>query len=371
MKKILIILGSIVVVGCLLWFGLSYWIGGSIGGGGIQQYAPDTVQAGEPADITLIATATGGGGNIQGRFTNLTLHYRLVGENAYKSIQPQSIALPDNFKTVQSKTFQSEAYKFTIPAYPKGTVGEIEYYTEMTFDDYPSKTDGVKKIKLSTNISQPTPVSADIKQEINPEDYASITLEKNKPNYVKSKGAIKILFSQSANISFSIEKVNSPNAEFNNNSLPFVVYTNESTTPKNPNNNYVYGKYGDFSYTFTAPEIPGTYNVVFSEPELNSQKITDVDSKYEITVVGKVDNELLASRVVDRAIFAKLNVANPKDWKIASQEIKSIGNAWDVVMQINYNSCGIDWDDSVCTAKVVKGHYMIDKSSGIVTETKP
>ncbi len=153
MKKILIILGMIAVVGGLLWFGLSYWIGGNIGGGGMQQYAPDTVQAGEPADITIIATATGGGGNIQGRFTNLTLHYRLVGENAYKSIESQLIALPDNFKTVQSKTFQSEAYKFTIPAYPKSTTGEIEYYVEMTFDGYPSKTDGLKKIKVSESIA--------------------------------------------------------------------------------------------------------------------------------------------------------------------------------------------------------------------------
>jgi hypothetical protein len=153
MKKILIILGSIVVIGGLLWFGLSYWIGGSIGGGGMQQYAPDTVQAGEPADITIIATATGGGGYIQGRFTDLTLHYRLVGENVYKSIPSQSIALPDNFNTVQSKTFQSEAYKFTIPAYPKSTTGEIEYYVEMTFDGYPSKTDGVKKIKVSESVA--------------------------------------------------------------------------------------------------------------------------------------------------------------------------------------------------------------------------
>jgi len=205
-------------------------------------------------------------------------------------------------------------------------------------------------------------------QEIIPDNNKSIILEKNKPNYVKSKGTIKILFSQSATISFTIENVNSPNAEFNNNSLPFVAYINESTIPKDQNNNHVYGKYGDYSYTFTAPEIPGNYNLVFSEPELNSQKITDVDSKYEITVVGKVDYELLASKIVDRAIFAKLNEANPRGWKIASQEIKAVGNNWDVVMQINYDSCGIDWESNVCTAKVVKGHYLINKSSGIVTE---
>ncbi len=218
-----------------------------------------------------------------------------------------------------------------------------------------------------TDIQPPVKVSPS-QQEIIPDNYKSIILEKNKPNYVKSKGAIKILFSQSATISFSIEKVNSPNTDFNSNSLPFVVYTNESTIPKDPNNNYTYGKYGDYSYTFTAPEILGKYDVVFSEPELNSQRITDVDSKYEITVVGKVDSELLASKIVDRAIFAKLNEANPRGWKIASQAIKSVGNSWDVIMQINYNSCGIDWESNVCTAKVVKEHYLINKNSGLVTE---
>ncbi len=144
----MVIFGLILLVACSLWFGLVYWIGSGIGGGGSEEIAPDTVQAGEPADITIIVTATGGGGKIQGRFTDLSLHYRLVGENTYKSIQPQSIVLPDNFKTVQSKTFQSEAYKFTIPPYPKGTTGEIEYYTEMTFDGYQSHQDGVKKIKI-------------------------------------------------------------------------------------------------------------------------------------------------------------------------------------------------------------------------------
>lgn len=232
-----------------------------------------------------------------------------------------------------------------------------------------SQTQPEQQPKPTPTKIQPPVKASPSQQEIIPDNYKSIILEKNKPNYVKSKGAIKILFSRSATISFSIEKVNSPNTDFNNNSLPFVVYTNESTTPKDPNNNYMYGKYGDYSYTFTAPEIPGKYDVVFSEPELNSQKITDIASKYEITVVGKVDNELLASKIADRAIFAKLNEANPRGWKIASQEIKSVGNSWDVVIQINYNSCGIDWESNVCTAKVVKEHYLINKSSGLVTES--
>lgn len=149
MKKSLIILGSIVLVGALLWLGLVYWIGSGIGGGGHELNVPDTIKTAESTDIELIVTATGGGGPIKGRFTNISFHYRLVGENTYKILQPQPVTLPDNFKNVQSKSFQSEAYKFTIPPYPKGTTGEIEYYTEITFDGYPSKTDGNKKIKVS------------------------------------------------------------------------------------------------------------------------------------------------------------------------------------------------------------------------------
>lgn len=153
MKKSLIILGSIIVIGCLMWLGLVYWIGSGlvIGGGGSQQYVPDTVETGESTNITLIVTATGGG-KIQGRFKNISLFYRLVSENTYKSILPQPITLPDNFKTVQSKTFQSEAYQFTIPPYPKGTTGEIEYYIEMTFDGYQSRQEGVKKIKIINSV---------------------------------------------------------------------------------------------------------------------------------------------------------------------------------------------------------------------------
>ena len=107
----------VILVGGLLYGGL-HWLGSGFGGGGSEQYAPDTVKTGESANITLIVTATGGGGEIQGRFKNISLSYRLIGENTYKSILSQRITLPDNFKTVQSKTFQSEAYQFTIPPYP-------------------------------------------------------------------------------------------------------------------------------------------------------------------------------------------------------------------------------------------------------------
>ncbi len=160
MKKLLIILGMVVIMGGgLLLLGLGYWVRSSLGGGGSHHYAPETVLAGESADVTLIVTATGGGGKIQGRFTNISLHFRLAGENAYRPLRPQPVILPDNFKTVQSKTFQSEAYTFTIPPYPKGTTGEIEYYTEMIFDGHLSRKDGLIKIKIIDQSEQSVNVS--------------------------------------------------------------------------------------------------------------------------------------------------------------------------------------------------------------------
>ena len=150
MKKLSVIVGGVILLIGLLWYAAFSFSNNLNSGGGSQQYAPDTVQSGEPAEITLIVTATGGGGNIKGRFNNISLHYKLANETEYGVIQPKSIALPDNFKTVQSKTFQSEAYAFTIPSYPIGITGEIEYYIELTFDGNQSRQDGVKKIKIAT-----------------------------------------------------------------------------------------------------------------------------------------------------------------------------------------------------------------------------
>lgn len=154
MKKALIIFGVIVATGVLLWFGLISQFANNLGGGGQQLNVPDVITAGEPTDIQLIVTATGGGGPIQGRYTEMFFHYRLVGESEYRTLRPESILLPENFKAVQSKTFQSEAYQYVIPSFPVGTIGEVEYYSELTFDGYPSRQEGLKRIQIVSSSDQ-------------------------------------------------------------------------------------------------------------------------------------------------------------------------------------------------------------------------
>lgn len=156
MKKTIGMIGGLLILIVLLYFGFQSFSNNLVGGGGSQQYAPDIVLVGEPAVVTFIVTATGGGGDIKGRFKDINFHYRLVGENAYGVIQPQAIALPNNFQLVQSGSFQSEAYTFTIPPYPDNVTGEIEYYIELAFDGNKSRQEGVKRIRLTSSPSMKT-----------------------------------------------------------------------------------------------------------------------------------------------------------------------------------------------------------------------
>src|SRR3989344_1177115 len=143
---ILGIIAAIVLLGVGVY---GYFIWSSRpGGGGSEQYAPDTVKTGELTVIKFYVHTWGAGGPINGRFTNISLHYRLISENTYNAVQPKLIALPDNYQKVVSETNQWEAYEFTVPPNPEGATGEIEYYIDMTFDGYPSHLDGIKKMKL-------------------------------------------------------------------------------------------------------------------------------------------------------------------------------------------------------------------------------
>lgn len=218
-------------------------------------------------------------------------------------------------------------------------------------------------------ISDPNPpnVSPETKSTL-AKDYSSIILQKGGTNSVNTGGSVTILFSRSATISFNIEKVYSPNTDFNKDKLSFVSYNHENNLPKDPSNNNVYGKYGDYSFTFKAPDIPGTYDVVFSEPELRSQGITDVEGTYRITVRGKVDNELLALRMADRALFAKLDDQNIQNWKIVSKKVKEKEREWYVDLKISYDSCGIDWEEDECVPKSTEGAFYLSKDTGFITE---
>lgn len=166
MKKTIIIVGILLLVGG----GIFYWIGNNFaGGGGVTQEVPDMVMAGTPITFYLYPSIWGKGAKkIEKIYPSATVYYRLVGEEQYRVVPGKSIPLPENYRSAVSDTLNWKAFEFSLPAYPLGTTGEIEYYFEVQDPTNPNHPDGQfrvdgKKVKLEAfdplkNIDRPAQV---------------------------------------------------------------------------------------------------------------------------------------------------------------------------------------------------------------------
>jgi hypothetical protein len=119
----------------------------SFGSGcGTTEYPPDSVRAGEAIPIRFEVSTRGGGHHQAKRVKDISLQYRLVGEERLATVKPVLLSS----KAPQNSLPNNEVftYIFTIPAYPAGTRGEIEYFTNLTLDGFPNHHQGTKKIKI-------------------------------------------------------------------------------------------------------------------------------------------------------------------------------------------------------------------------------
>ncbi len=140
-----IVLGifGIVVVAVAAW-GFFYLSNNLAGGGGSSLTVPDSVRVGDAATATLELSVWGGGGPVAGRYTDVRLYYRLVGQPDYGVLQSSPVPKDYGGKF----TGKYEVYTFTIPPYPTGTTGEIEYYYEAKLDGEQNHGTGAKKTKI-------------------------------------------------------------------------------------------------------------------------------------------------------------------------------------------------------------------------------
>jgi hypothetical protein len=117
--------------------------GGS--GCGTSEYPPDSARPGEAIPIKY-EVVTWGGGHQARRVKDISLEYRLVGQEKLTTIKPVLLSRKAPKTNVPNR--EVFTYVFTIPAYPAGTAGEIEYFTNLTLDGYPNHHEGTKKIKI-------------------------------------------------------------------------------------------------------------------------------------------------------------------------------------------------------------------------------
>jgi hypothetical protein len=77
---------------------------------------------------------------------DVSLEYRLVGEE--KLIKTKPVLVSRKAPKISLPNYEVFTYMFTIPGYPAGTRGEIEYFTNLTLDGMPNHHEGTKKIRL-------------------------------------------------------------------------------------------------------------------------------------------------------------------------------------------------------------------------------
>ena len=143
--RFLVLLGLLLAVVLALFFSPALFF--KVGGGGSEQYAPESVQAGEPVTIGLVVNVWGQGSVIQDRYKNVVLKYKLTDEAVYKVVDGASAPL-EKYKKVTLDPRQWEAYDFTLPPVSTRGAGEIIYEITLELDGQPTTLEGIKKIKV-------------------------------------------------------------------------------------------------------------------------------------------------------------------------------------------------------------------------------
>ncbi|MBU0614848.1 MAG: hypothetical protein KJ601_02045 [Nanoarchaeota archaeon] len=121
---------------------------------------------------------------------------------------------------------------------------------------------------------------------LDPDDYPSVELEKDKINYVKINGDIKttINIKDNENGWFSISQMGRHG---------FKSYTLMWIEPDSEYSDVELKKIGHNTYEFdvSAPSIQGEYRVGISK---RNQTVQQGVGNYNLTVIGKVENETMA-----------------------------------------------------------------------------
>lgn len=110
------------------------------GGGAAEQVVPDVITAGQPATLQLKLSIFEANARVKGRFKDVALRYRLVGDSTFRVAQtPQPRQIARNVET----------YDFILPPFPPGTRGKMEFFFTAHLDGHPSPAiEGIKQVRV-------------------------------------------------------------------------------------------------------------------------------------------------------------------------------------------------------------------------------
>ena len=112
-----------------------------VGGGGLNIQLPEEIVSGETTNFLVVASVWGGGGSIEGRYTDLSLGYRLNSDGEYSVLFPELAELPDNYKDTLE-------YNILYCGVIRGALEMLNYKVECTFVKSPLRGDETHEIKV-------------------------------------------------------------------------------------------------------------------------------------------------------------------------------------------------------------------------------
>jgi hypothetical protein len=198
-------------------------------------------------------------------------------------------------------------------------------------------------------------------------EISSINLTENKHYYVAAEGEVNasiiLLYDESAWTGFNMHVGDSAKSH-GSYYLELNQQYSEINLTKNGKNNY--------NFTMIAPDIPGEYYTYLTKRNQTTQtKLW----KYNITIIGSVENETMAYGIANSFMDAAIpdgfgaGIAQPfpdrRNWNITKKEANETEDSWEVFIEAQYDRCGIDEGQGNCVrGNTVTGRYIIDKKTG-------
>jgi hypothetical protein len=195
---------------------------------------------------------------------------------------------------------------------------------------------------------------------LNPEDYASTTLNPDQMNYAKALGSLNTTFNlkndEQASVDFAYVLDNSTFFPMN------FYYVNPKAQSA-----LEYKLLGadEISVSIPSPSIPGKYLLFISKRNLTGPDMHV--ATYNLTVINQIQNESQAYAIAEFFMLKALRAhyGTPSHWNVYSYQSSETGDKVTVVLAGRFDVCGVDWEANDCVrGYTAVGNFTISKKTG-------
>lgn len=196
-----------------------------------------------------------------------------------------------------------------------------------------------------------TPVG-DISRNMIVSDYQEVIISDDRDEYLIMAGGKLTYLSDMAE---TVSVVFSPDPSN-------VSVFNESCNPIDPANTMLYGNYGEYRLSFDVPSMPGAYDVAINRSDNDRNGSPRGRREIAITVVDDIETGEEAFSVAENHVQTTISKeANAKEFRLKKKSIIENKDGWQIDIELDYKSCGIDWYENACSQETVSKRVFVNR----------